>query len=260
MAEPNWSVFLRQPQTRNTLPMIGIQTDKTAYYNPYPSILSSDYRLRNHLENIYSNKLGRWYPYRLPSLYSKPSDLSHLIGSYDYYWARHIDQALRYPMESKPNYYIEYGDANLRNFLKARNSLSLQGQRWTDSTMLSLQRMLEYGLRNNPNLEKDNRLLSDFAFGTHTDAYIRAGFLDLPCEDLFKIAKTPNWSDVFSVPKNYMNGVVFNTGVQLYHIVPKLFADRLLDCPSEVFNKYFGNRYNYWIDLPYDVKFYLGLP
>jgi len=260
MAESNWPTFLRQSQTRNTFPMIGSQPDKTAYYNPYPNILSADYRMRNYLENIYGDKLKTLYPYGLPNMYSKPSNLSHLVGRNDYYWARHIDYSLRYPMNRRRDYYMAYGNANLNNFLSARNSLSLQGQRWTDSTKLFLQRMLESGLRSYPNLENNDRLLTDFAFGTHTDAYIRAGFLNLPCEDLFKIATTPNWRDVFSVPKNYTNGVVLNTCVQLYHIVPKLFADRLLDCPSEILNKYVGNRYDYWNELPYDIKFYLGLP
>lgn len=145
MAESNWSAFSRQPQTRNTMPMIGNFQDKTAYYNPYPGIFSADYRVRNYVENLYGDKLREWYPYGLPSMYSNPSDLSHLIGSDDYYRARHVDRSLRHPMKPAIDYYFDYGHKYANRFrYETRQKLSPQGQRWVDIGKLSFRYLLYF--------------------------------------------------------------------------------------------------------------------
>jgi len=206
--------------------------DKTAYYNPYPRTLSLDYWMRNSVENLYSNELGKWYPYGLPDMYSNPSNLSHLIGRDDYYWARHIDYSLRHPRKPAMDYYLNYGHKYANRFkYQTRQRLSPQGQKWLDSTFVYLQRMMEAELYRNPGIELDSDNLKRFAFGTHPNAYIKAGFFCLHPYDFLKITATPDWGDILGE-----NGLV-----QIYKALQELepWLSR------EEYNRRIGNLENY---------------
>jgi len=242
MAESNWPTFLRQSQT-NTFPMIGSQPDKTAYYNPYPNIISVDKSMRNYMENLYRDKLWEWYPYGTPKLYSNPSDLSHLIGNDDYYWARHVDNSLRYPTEPAVDYYLKYGHKYANRFkYQTRQKLSPQGQKWLDSTLVYLQRMLEDELYINPGIELDKNNFRNFAFGTHPIAYSRAGFYPLSGWDKFHIAMTPDIGDIFSK----------SSSIQVEKIGEQLIAYK--------FYPYWYDLYDSWEYIPYSILKKMGVP
>jgi len=246
MAEPNWSEIwnpaLRQSQNTsgnlfnpfgvgNALPMTVSLQDKTKYYNPY----LETYQMRKFMENLYSNELGKWYPYGLPDMYSNPSNLSHLIGRDDYYWARHVDYALRQPLKPEPDYYLNYGHKYANRFkYQTRQRLSPQGQKWLDLTFLKLQYEMENKLKAEPYLEYNANELKKFAFGTHPDAYINSGLFYLPSSDWGEIFITPNLVDMFRP-----NGIV-----QIFNVLWE-FKTWL---PNEAYNRTFGELENYLLD------------
>jgi hypothetical protein len=48
-------------------------------------------------------------------------------------------------------------------------------------------------------LEQDNDAFRDFAFGTHTDAYVGCGVCDLSIIDEVKISTTPDFKDILTL-------------------------------------------------------------
>lgn len=124
-------------------------------------------------------------------------------GTDTYYRRRAADFARRYPNRQQPSYYLEYGDKCLHQFRAVEPDLSRSGQEWLESTLELLQEAIEERLRHNPaefeQLELDEQGFRDFAFSTHAQAYIDGGILTLPADDLWRILKTPDMTDVVSL-------------------------------------------------------------
>jgi hypothetical protein len=115
----------------------------------------------------------------------------------DYYQKRYDDYVNRHSCcdekSSPPDYYLEYGLKYCLRFTeKTYPNLSLKGQAWLEKARCNLQRMMEQGLQNNPELELDSKQFREFAFDTHPKAYLDAGLADLSLSDWYEIAKTPD--------------------------------------------------------------------
>lgn len=123
-------------------------------------------------------------------------------GTDTYYRQRGADFVRRHPDQQQPSYYLEYGDKCLHQFRAVRPDLSSAGQEWLESTLQLLQEAIEDRLRDDPagfdQLELDDQGFQDFAFSTHAQAYIAGGVFTLPAEDLWRILKTPDMTDVVS--------------------------------------------------------------
>ena len=123
-------------------------------------------------------------------------------GTDTYYRRRAADFAQRYPNRQPPPYYLDYGDKCLHQFRAVGPDLSSDGQEWLESTLKLLQEAIEERLRHDPaefeQLELDEQGFRDFAFSTHAQAYIDGGILTLPADDLWRILKTPDVTDVVS--------------------------------------------------------------
>lgn len=120
-------------------------------------------------------------------------------GTLDYYEKRAQDYERRHPGEEAPGYYREFGDKYAQRFTDLKEDLSPEGQEWVDRTLLGLQEKLETLRREDPEefarLEEDPEALREYAFETHSDAYLEAGLADLPPGDLIKVAFTPDIQD-----------------------------------------------------------------
>ena len=115
----------------------------------------------------------------------------------DYYQKRYDDYVNRHSCcdekSSPPDYYLEYGLKYCLRFTEETYpNLSLKGQAWLEKARCNLQRMMEQGLQNNPELELDSKQFREFAFDTHPKAYLDAGLADLSLSDWYEIAKTPD--------------------------------------------------------------------
>ncbi len=123
-------------------------------------------------------------------------------GTASYYLDRLQDFQRRCPTLTPPSYYAEYGNKCLGQFLASKPSLSPRGQRWIDETLALLQEMMEQERRRDEDgfaeLERDDEAFRDFAFGTHSRAYQETGVFDLDVSDLWRIARTPDLSDLLS--------------------------------------------------------------
>ncbi len=123
-------------------------------------------------------------------------------GTDTYYRTRGTDFARRHPDRPQPTYYLEYGDKCLHQFRAVAPFLSGGGQEWLESTLQLLQEAIEERLRHDPadfeQLELDDRGFQDFAFSTHAQAYIDGGIFELPADDLWRILRTPDITDVVS--------------------------------------------------------------
>jgi hypothetical protein len=123
-------------------------------------------------------------------------------GTDTYYRERGADFARRRPDRRQPPYYLEYGDKCLHQFRAVAAALSRGGQEWLESTLQLLQEAIEERLRHGPadfdQLELDDRGFQDFAFSTHAQAYIDGGIFELPADDLWRILRTPDITDVVS--------------------------------------------------------------
>ena len=119
-----------------------------------------------------------------------------ILGTKDYYRWRAEDFERRNPGKSAPDYYLGYGDKYAHRFMDGtRKNLSPEGQRWTDDTFRSLQNRLEIGLREHPKMESDPEKLKDYAFETHSDAYLQSGLKELPFGDILRIMRTVEKKD-----------------------------------------------------------------
>ena len=123
-------------------------------------------------------------------------------GTLDYYEERAQDYERRHPGEEAPDYYREFGDKYARRFEELKDELSPAGDRWVDETRENLQESLEDLRREDPEafarLEEDPDALREFAFESHSQAYLEAGLADLPAEDLLAIATTPDLKDTLN--------------------------------------------------------------
>ncbi len=135
---------------------------------------------------------------RIPQKGDPPSDFSTLLGSDEYYLARKRDFELRHPEEQAPKYYEVYGNKYLHKFkYDTKYSLSSEGQKWLEKTLVNLQRSMEFAIqKTNGEIENDSNVFQDFAYRTHPAAYIDAGLFDLPISDLIKIGTTPDFGDL----------------------------------------------------------------
>jgi len=143
------------------------------------------------------------------SISNKESDLdpadnpeSFETGTLDYYKDREQDFKDRNPGAEVPDYYSEYGDRYVNEFNELSPDLSEDGQEWVTETRVNLQDAFEDQIAEDPKafaeLERDPEKLREWAFDSHSDAYLDAGFADLPADDIVKIATTPRFEDFFS--------------------------------------------------------------
>lgn len=123
-------------------------------------------------------------------------------GTETYYRDRVADFVRRHPDAQHPSYYLDFGDKCLHQFLATKPELSGDGQRWLDTTLRLLQDAIEAKLGEDPavfdRLELDDDAFHEFAFSTHGDVYIEAGIFTLPADDLWRILRTPDMTDVVS--------------------------------------------------------------
>jgi hypothetical protein len=130
-----------------------------------------------------------------------PRSLRSLIGTADYYAERASDFASRNPGEIPPDYYFGYGDKYVKRFVKVlRPTLSPAGKKWLDCTLVALQTAIEERRDANvwafAELEQDNDKFKDFAYGTHSNAYVSCGVCELSIVDETKIVLTPDAKDL----------------------------------------------------------------
>jgi RHS repeat-associated protein len=123
-----------------------------------------------------------------------PRSLRKIVGSLDYYQARHEDFRRRHPGESPPSYYLQFGDVNVRRFtLELRPKLSIWGKEWVDSTRGLLQSAIENLRDADPEafdrLEQDDKAFTKFAFDSHPRAYIQGGLATVTDDDAVMIMK-----------------------------------------------------------------------
>lgn len=123
-------------------------------------------------------------------------------GTLDYYEQRAQDFERRHPGQEAPDYYREYGDKYVNRFEELKDELSPAGDQFVDETRLNLQEALEDLRRNDPEefarLEQDPEALREFAFESHSQAYLDGGLADLPASDLLTIATTPDLQDTLT--------------------------------------------------------------
>jgi hypothetical protein len=134
-----------------------------------------------------------------------PQDLSCMVGSREYYRARHDDFVRRNPGLPVPDYYLAYGEKYAHAFTRETfQKLSPEGQAWLMRTFTLLQEALEQKRQADPEgfarLERDPEALRRFAYDTHSRAYLEAGLKELPPRDLLHIANTPQWKDLLTLP------------------------------------------------------------
>lgn len=156
-----------------------------------------------------------------------PADLSAYHGTAEYYVKRLADYYNRYPEREgneEFNYYSNYG---LKYFRKFKDSTSLvlsdAGKVWVDATAYALQVKISEFLKNQPKIESNPENLKKAAFGTHADAYIESGILELPVSDKIWIFLTVDIDDLFS--SEGVSQVMAVTSEQInYYIDHPLFA------------------------------------
>jgi hypothetical protein len=124
-------------------------------------------------------------------------------GTQDYYRRRHDDFVRRNPGVTPPAYYMEYGQKYLERFNSmGPKDLSPKGLEWRDKTLKALQDAIETKRMEDPvafaQLERDPEAFKRFCYDTHAQAYLQSGLLQLPAQDLLKIATTPDLRDLLN--------------------------------------------------------------
>jgi hypothetical protein len=132
-----------------------------------------------------------------------PGDCSKYIGSLDYYLARHEDFIRRHPDKEPPVYYLKHGDKPSRRFMnETKPNLTPRGQAWLERTFINLQKAIEKKRKSDSDafecLEIDSEAFTSFAYGTHSGTYIKAGFSELPADDIYKITRTIKPGAIFT--------------------------------------------------------------
>ncbi|MCY1078942.1 hypothetical protein [Archangium lansingense] len=125
-------------------------------------------------------------------------------GTMDYYRKRHFDFVARNPGMPPPPYYLQYGEKYIQRFKAlGPDQLSPEGLAWRDRALKELQNAIETLRKKEPGdfatLERDPDALAEFAYATHSTAYMKAGLLELPVQDLKTILLTPDLQDLLSV-------------------------------------------------------------
>lgn len=199
-----------------------------------------------------------WLPWGDDNKDSKPksdvgpgdSPSSFEVGDIDYYLKRKEDFEARNPGKEAPDYYEEYGDRYVREFDELSPELSEDGQEWVTETRENLQEAFEERIAEDPEafaeLERDPEKLREWAFDSHSDAYLDAGFADLPAEDILKIATTPRFEDFFD---NQAIKEAVEVGVQAVIDNPAL----AVEVPAEALNQLKDWAADGLIDLGSDV-------
>ncbi|QRN93015.1 hypothetical protein JRI60_27820 [Archangium violaceum] len=136
-----------------------------------------------------------------PAVASAPREFP--TGTMDYYRKRHFDFVDRNPGAPPPPYYLQYGDKYVQRFAAlGSNDLSPQGLVWRDRALKGLQKAMEDGLKEGAaDFAKLERRPDDFriwAYKTHVNAYLDAGLLELPAQDLATILFTPDFKDLLN--------------------------------------------------------------
>lgn len=125
-------------------------------------------------------------------------------GTMDYYRKRHLDFVARNPGVPPPPYYLQYGDKYVQRFKALGPSqLSPEGLAWRDRALKGLQDAMEtlrgaHGGTDFATLERKPDDFQKFAYGTHVTAYLKAGLLALPAQDLKTILLTPDLQDLLT--------------------------------------------------------------
>jgi hypothetical protein len=125
-------------------------------------------------------------------------------GTMDYYRKRHLDFVARNPGMPPPPYYLQYGDKYIQRFKAlGPEQLSPEGLAWRDRALKGLQDAMETlrgkkGGADLATLERKPGEFQEFAYGTHVDAYLEAGLLALPVQDLKTILLTPDLQDLLT--------------------------------------------------------------
>jgi hypothetical protein len=124
-------------------------------------------------------------------------------GTLDYYRERYDDFVRRNPGLTPPPYYLNYGDKYVQRFSAlGPKDLSPAGLAWRDRCLLNLQNAIEAKRAADPagfaQLERDPQKFEAFCFDTHAKAYLDAGLLQLPAQDLVRIVTTPDLRDLVS--------------------------------------------------------------
>jgi hypothetical protein len=124
-------------------------------------------------------------------------------GTMDYYRNRHRDFAARNPGMSPPPYYLQYGDKYIQRFKAlGPHQLSPEGLAWRDRALKGLQDAMETLRGDKPHvfaqLEREPENFKEFAYHTHVKAYLDAGLLNLPVQDLSTIVFTPDFKDLLN--------------------------------------------------------------
>lgn len=122
-------------------------------------------------------------------------------GSLDYYRQRYADFVARNPGATPPSYYLSYGDKYVHRFAAlGPKDLSPEGLAWRDRCLKNLQDAIETKRAQDPQgfaqLERNDQAFTRFCYDSHPKAYLDAGLLQLPAEDLVKIATTPDTKDL----------------------------------------------------------------
>ncbi|MBI9078806.1 MAG: hypothetical protein JEY79_03585 [Pseudodesulfovibrio sp.] len=121
--------------------------------------------------------------------FNKPTWIKENLGKTEYYEQRAKDFEERNPDKKAPDYYREYGDKYVKRFDKLKPELSKEGQEWLEKTKDRLQFKMEAGLRSGEWDKSKPEELKEKAYDSHSEAYLEAGFTDLPQEDIDKIIK-----------------------------------------------------------------------
>lgn len=129
-----------------------------------------------------------------------PADLTHRIGSRDYYIERYRDFRRRNPNERAPDYYLNYGLKYYDRFHANMDSLQPTSQAWVERTGVALQRNMEARRTQGDyaGLERNQDDFRSFAYGSHPDAYVNSGLHDVPWADRVTIGLTPDAGDLLS--------------------------------------------------------------
>lgn len=131
-----------------------------------------------------------------------PTDFGHLVGTEEYYQARHDDFLRRQPKGSPPDYYLQYGLKYFRRFAELKVRLSIAGQEWVERTKRLLQEKIESRRAADPVdfalLENDHDGFRQFAYATHPHAYVEGGLAGLDPDDIVLIVEAPDRKDVLT--------------------------------------------------------------
>jgi hypothetical protein len=135
---------------------------------------------------------------------NSPTPYPKELGLPEYYKFRYDDFVRRNPGKEPPDYYLDFGERNLRNFMtKTYNNpkLTSAGRKFLDTVRVSLQKAMEDHLKKCPGrfaqLENDPYVFRQFAYLTHINAYCNAGWGNLPEQDRDIIIGDVKWSDKY---------------------------------------------------------------